>query len=104
MPHGAVAPREVGCSGRGRLVAAGHGPHTPIGKELAETLWAPNQRREGARADTREAAIGFQDRILCGKFVDIERPTFTELMHEHYEKTLGDRYVPMKPEGGWIHE
>ena len=36
--------------------------------------------------------------------VDIERPTFTELMHEHYQKTLGDRYVPMKPEGGWIHE
>ena len=55
-------------------------------------------------ADTREAGIDFQGRILCGKFVDIEKPTFTELMHEHYEKTLGDRFVPMKPEGGWIHE
>ena len=55
-------------------------------------------------ADTSEAAIDFQGRILCGKFVDAEKPTFTELMHEHYEKTLGDRYVPMKPEGGWIDE
>jgi hypothetical protein len=25
-------------------------------------------------------------------------------MHQHYTKTLGDRFVPMKPEGGWIHE
>ena len=55
-------------------------------------------------ADTRDAAIDFQGRIVCGKFVDVERPSFTELMHEHYEKRLGEKYVPMAPEGGWIHE
>jgi 2-oxoglutarate ferredoxin oxidoreductase subunit beta len=55
-------------------------------------------------ADTREVDIGFQDKIVCGKFVDEERPTFLEAMHEHYTKVLGDRYVPMPPEGGWIHE
>jgi len=54
-------------------------------------------------ADTREVDIGFQDRIVCGKFVDEERPTFLEAMHEHYGKVLGDRYEPMKPEGGLIH-
>ena len=53
-------------------------------------------------ADTREVGINFQDRIVCGKFVDDERPTFTELMHQHYQSTLGDRYVPMPPEGGWL--
>jgi len=55
-------------------------------------------------ADTRELDIGFQDRIVCGKFIDEERPTFLDMMHEHYRKTLGDKYVPMPPEGGWIHE
>jgi len=54
--------------------------------------------------DTREVAMGFQDRIVCGKFVDEERPTFLDMMHEHYRKILGDRYVPMSPQGGWIHE
>jgi 2-oxoglutarate ferredoxin oxidoreductase subunit beta len=55
-------------------------------------------------ADTRDVDIGFQDKIVCGKFIDEERPTFLEAMHEHYTKILGDRYVPMPPEGGWIHE
>jgi 2-oxoglutarate ferredoxin oxidoreductase subunit beta len=55
-------------------------------------------------ADTREVNIGFQDRIVCGRFVDQDRPTFSEMMNAHYAKTLGDRYVPMAPEGGWIGE
>ena len=55
-------------------------------------------------ADTREVDIGFQDRIICGNFVDQERPTFLDMMHSHYEAVLGDRYVPMGPEGGWIHD
>jgi len=25
-------------------------------------------------------------------------------MHSHYGEVLGDRYQPMGPEGGWIHE
>jgi 2-oxoglutarate ferredoxin oxidoreductase subunit beta len=55
-------------------------------------------------ADTREVAIRFQDRIVCGKFVDEEKPTFLELMEAHYSKVLGDRYVPMPAEGGMIRE
>ena len=55
-------------------------------------------------ADTREVDIDFQGSIVCGKFIDEERPTFLEMMHEHYEKTLGEKYVRMAPEGGMIHE
>jgi 2-oxoglutarate ferredoxin oxidoreductase subunit beta len=55
-------------------------------------------------ADPREVAIDFQQKIVCGKFVDLDRPTYHELMHAHYTKVLGDKYVPMKPEGGWIGE
>ena len=55
-------------------------------------------------ADTRDVAIGFQDTITCGKFVDKPRPSFSERKDEHYSKILGDRFVPMPPEGGWLHE
>ncbi len=55
-------------------------------------------------ADTRELDMGFQEKFICGKFVDSERPTFTDAMNEHYGKVLGERYLPMPPEGGWIHE
>jgi 2-oxoglutarate ferredoxin oxidoreductase subunit beta len=55
-------------------------------------------------ADTRDVDIGYQDRMICGVFVDEERPTFLEAMNEHYREVLGDRYLPMHPEGGWIRE
>lgn len=55
-------------------------------------------------ADTREVDVEFQSPIVCGKFVDEERPTFLDLMHDHYSKQLGERYVPMPPEGGMLHE
>jgi 2-oxoglutarate ferredoxin oxidoreductase subunit beta len=54
-------------------------------------------------ADTREVDIGFQDKIICGKFVDEPRPTFLEMMQAHYKKVLGEKFVPMAPEGGMIH-
>jgi 2-oxoglutarate ferredoxin oxidoreductase subunit beta len=54
-------------------------------------------------ADTRDVDMGFQDRIICGKFVDRESPTFTEMMNAHYKKVLGDKYVPLPVEGGIIH-
>ena len=55
-------------------------------------------------ADPKEVSIDFQGKIVCGKFIDEEEPTFSELMNAHYQKTVGDKYVPMPPEGGWIHE
>jgi len=53
-------------------------------------------------ADTRDVDIDFQGRIVCGRFVDEERPTFRENMDAHYRKVLGERYRPMPPEGGWL--
>jgi 2-oxoglutarate ferredoxin oxidoreductase subunit beta len=55
-------------------------------------------------ADTRDLDIGFQDRIVCGRFVDRDRPTFSEMMDTHYQEKLGERYRPMAPEGGWLGE
>ncbi len=48
--------------------------------------------------------LEIEDEIPCGTFVDVERPTFLERMHEQYKKVLGDKFVPMAPEGGFLHE
>lgn len=55
-------------------------------------------------ADTRDVPIGYQSKIICGKFIDEDHPSYLETMHEHYEKVLGDRYVPTPPEGGMLRE
>ncbi len=55
-------------------------------------------------ANTIDCDIDFQNKLICGKFVDIEKPTFLERMQEHNTRIFGDKYVPMDPEGGWIHE
>lgn len=44
-------------------------------------------------ANTREVEIGFQSKIIVGKFVDIERPTFTENMEAQLKSVLKGRYV-----------
>jgi 2-oxoglutarate ferredoxin oxidoreductase subunit beta len=45
-------------------------------------------------ADTKSVALEFQGKIVVGKFVDKERPTYLDAMNEHFQKRLGDRYVP----------
>ncbi len=55
-------------------------------------------------ADTREADITFRGGILCGKFVDEDKPTYHELMEHHYREALGDDYVPTPPEGAMLRE
>jgi 2-oxoglutarate ferredoxin oxidoreductase subunit beta len=43
-------------------------------------------------ADTRTLDISFQGRIIVGKFIDREKPTFLECMNTHLKKVLGDKY------------
>ena len=37
-------------------------------------------------ADTADLDIGFQTRITVGKFVDVEKPTFLDRMHEGLDR------------------
>jgi 2-oxoglutarate ferredoxin oxidoreductase subunit beta len=43
-------------------------------------------------ADTRSVDIGFQSKIILGKFVDKDRPTYLDLMNDHYSEKFGDKY------------
>jgi 2-oxoglutarate ferredoxin oxidoreductase subunit beta len=45
-------------------------------------------------ADTREVDLGFKGRIVCGKFVDRERPPFLELYNAKMSARFGSSYKP----------
>jgi 2-oxoglutarate/2-oxoacid ferredoxin oxidoreductase subunit beta len=41
-------------------------------------------------ADTRAVGLGFKDKIVCGKFIDRERPSYLEI----YNSKMGERFGP----------
>ena len=43
-------------------------------------------------ADTRESDIDFQGRIIMGKYVDKEKPSYLEAIQNHYTNVIGDDY------------
>jgi len=47
--------------------------------------------------DPKEVEIDYQSKIVVGKFVDIEKPTYIECLNEGYKSIFGDKY---KPYGG----
>jgi len=47
--------------------------------------------------DTRNVAIEFQKKIIIGKFIDRERPTFIDAYNDRLKHVLGDKF---KPYGG----
>jgi len=47
-------------------------------------------------ADTKTVGLGFQGKIIVGKFVDKDKPTYLDSMNEFYAKKFGDKYAPYK--------
>jgi len=43
-------------------------------------------------ADTRTLDIDYQGKLIVGKFVDKDKPTFLDAMNAHMQKVLGDDY------------
>jgi 2-oxoglutarate ferredoxin oxidoreductase subunit beta len=60
------------------------------GYDLMKFYHDNSEIRHGA--DPREVDIDYQDRIIVGKFVDRERPTWHDLNDRQHDKTLGDKY------------
>lgn len=48
-------------------------------------------------ADLRDVDIDFQSKIIVGKFVDIEKPTYIDCINAANKRAFGDKY---KPYGG----
>lgn len=43
-------------------------------------------------ADTRTLDISYQGKLIVGKFVDKEKPSFLECMNDHLSNVLGDKF------------
>ncbi len=65
-----------------------------LGQGLDLLKYYYNESEIKHHADTRDVAIGYQSKIICGKFVDREKPTFLDCMNSYLTSKLGDKYVP----------
>ncbi|HDT14408.1 MAG TPA: 2-oxoacid:ferredoxin oxidoreductase subunit beta, partial [Candidatus Aminicenantes bacterium] len=63
-----------------------------MGDGLDRLRWYCDNSEIRNDASTKEADIRLRDRMLVGKFVDTERPTFLEAMNRHYQERLGSKY------------
>ena len=62
------------------------------GLNLMKYYYDNSEIRHGAPTDTLD--ISYQGKLIVGKFVDIEKPTFLEAMNSHMSRVLGDKYQP----------
>lgn len=64
-----------------------------LGDGLDQMIYFKEQSEIKHGADTKTIALDFQGKIVLGKFVDRERPTYLDNMNEYYKKRLGDSYT-----------
>lgn len=62
------------------------------GLDLMKFYHDNSEIKHGADPETLD--IGFQDKIIVGKFIDRERPTFLDSWNEGHKKVLGDKFEP----------
>jgi 2-oxoglutarate ferredoxin oxidoreductase subunit beta len=61
------------------------------GLNLLKYYYEKSEIQHGA--DIRTLDISYQGKLIVGKFVDKEKPTFLDSMNQHMTKILGDKYV-----------
>jgi 2-oxoglutarate ferredoxin oxidoreductase subunit beta len=63
-----------------------------LGDGLSQMIYFKEKSVVQNGADTKSIPLEYQGKIVVGKFVDIEKPTYLESMNTHYQKRLGERY------------
>jgi 2-oxoglutarate/2-oxoacid ferredoxin oxidoreductase subunit beta len=69
-----------------------------LGDGLTRMKWFKENSVTNHKADTRDIDLGYQEKIICGRFVDRERKPFAEAMEAQFSRTLGDKFVPYDEE------
>jgi 2-oxoglutarate ferredoxin oxidoreductase subunit beta len=67
-----------------------------LGDGLEQMIYYKENSEIRHGADTKTVALDFQGKIIVGKFVDKERPTYLDAMIEFYQKKFGEKYVPYR--------
>lgn len=65
-----------------------------LGDGLDQMIYYKENSEIRNGADTRSIPLEFQGKIVVGKFVDRERPTYLDAMNDFYAKRFGEKYVP----------
>jgi len=63
-----------------------------FGDGLDRLRWYCDNSEIRNDAKTKDVDIRLRDRIIVGKFVDIERPTYLEAMNKHFKEVIGEKY------------
>jgi 2-oxoglutarate ferredoxin oxidoreductase subunit beta len=64
-----------------------------LGDGLEQMVYYKENSEIRHGADTKTVALDFQGKIIVGKFVDKEQPTYLDAMNEFYQKKFGDKYT-----------
>jgi 2-oxoglutarate ferredoxin oxidoreductase subunit beta len=63
-----------------------------FGDGLDRLRWYCDNSEIRNDAKTKDVDIRLRDRIIVGKFVDIERPTYLDAMNKHFKEVIGEKY------------
>jgi len=63
-----------------------------MGDGLDRLRWYCENSEIRTGASTKDADIRLHDKMVVGKFVDVERPTYLDAMNRHYQERLGPKY------------
>ncbi|MBS3818630.1 2-oxoacid:ferredoxin oxidoreductase subunit beta [bacterium] len=69
-----------------------YGRRNRLGDGLNILKYYYDQSEIQHNADPRNINISYQGKLIVGKFVDKEKPTFLDAMNQHLNKVLGDDY------------
>jgi len=47
-------------------------------------------------ADTKTVGLSFQGKIIVGKFIDKDKPTYLDIMNDFFAQKFGEKYTPYK--------
>jgi len=67
-----------------------------LGDGLDQMIYYKENSEIKNNVDTKTVSLDFQGKIVVGKFVDVERPTYLDAMNEYYQKKFGEKYIPYK--------
>ena len=63
-----------------------------LGDGLSQMIYFKENSIIQHGADTKSIPLEYQGKIIVGKFIDIERPTYLDSMNDHFRKKFGEKY------------
>jgi 2-oxoglutarate ferredoxin oxidoreductase subunit beta len=63
-----------------------------LGDGLSQMIYFKENSVIQHGANTKSIPLEYQGKIIVGKFIDIEKPTYLDSMNDHFRKKFGEKY------------